>query len=83
MAPLAAKARLAAPITDAQVRLALSFLREMEPDMQELNAFQMRYNAFSSPRMACTGCTDIKIYDDDYFESSLSLYLTRKHDVPR
>ena len=38
---------------------------------------------FSSPRMACTGCTDIKIYDDDYFESSLSLYLTRKHDVPR
>ncbi|HCW0180112.1 TPA: DUF1198 family protein [Citrobacter freundii] len=43
------KARLAAPITDAQVRLALGFLREMEPDMLELNAFQMRYNAFFQP----------------------------------
>lgn len=43
------KARLAAPITDAQVRLALGFLREMEPDMQEINAFQMRYNAFFQP----------------------------------
>lgn len=43
------KARLAAPITDAQVRLALGFLREMEPDMQELNAFQMRYNVFFQP----------------------------------
>ena len=39
------KARLAAPITDAQVRLALSFLRELEPDLSELNAFQLRYNA--------------------------------------
>ncbi|GAS56944.1 hypothetical protein NGUA37_00007 [Salmonella enterica] len=36
------KARLAAPITDTQVRLALVFLREMEPDMQEINAFQLR-----------------------------------------
>lgn len=43
------KARLAAPITDAQVRLALGFLREMEPDIQKLNAFQMRYNAFFQP----------------------------------
>ncbi|CDL40653.1 probable membrane protein YPO2654 [Citrobacter freundii] len=47
------KARLAAPITDAQVRLALGFLREMEPDMQELNAFQMRYNAFFPARRWC------------------------------
>ncbi|WP_333495379.1 DUF1198 family protein [Kluyvera sp. CHPC 1.251] len=39
------KARLAAPITDAQIRLALSFLREMEPEISELNAFQHRYNA--------------------------------------
>lgn len=38
------KARLAAPITDAQIRLALGFMREMEPDPQELNAFQLRYN---------------------------------------
>lgn len=43
------KARLSAPITDAQVRLALGFLHEMEPDMQEINAFQMRYNAFFQP----------------------------------
>ncbi|HAT7505083.1 DUF1198 family protein [Citrobacter braakii] len=44
------KARLATPITDAQVRLALGFLREIEPDMQEFNAFQMRYNAFFQPK---------------------------------
>lgn len=43
------KARLAAPITDTQVRLALGFLREMEPNMQEINAFQLRYNAFFQP----------------------------------
>lgn len=43
------KARLAAPVTDAQLRLAMGFLREMEPDMQEMNAFQMRYNAFFQP----------------------------------
>lgn len=39
------KGRLAAPITDAQVRLAMSFLRELEPDFSELHAFQYRYNA--------------------------------------
>jgi len=43
------KARLAAPITDAQVRLALGFLRELEPDASELNNFQMRYNALFMP----------------------------------
>lgn len=43
------KARLAAPTTDAQVRLALSFLRELEPDVSELNNFQMRYNAMFLP----------------------------------
>ena len=43
------KARLAAPITDAQVRLALGFLRELEPDVAELNAFQMRYNTLFVP----------------------------------
>ena len=43
------KARLAAPITDAQVRQALAFLRELEPDMQEINAFQMRFNALFQP----------------------------------
>lgn len=39
------KTRLAAPITDAQVRLALGFMRELEPNVGELNAFQLRYNA--------------------------------------
>lgn len=39
------KSRLAAPITDAQVRLALGFMRELEPNAGELNAFQIRYNA--------------------------------------
>ncbi|WP_312691742.1 DUF1198 domain-containing protein [Kosakonia sp.] len=43
------KARLAAPVTDAQVRLALGFLRELEPDNAELNNFQMRYNALFMP----------------------------------
>lgn len=43
------KARLAAPLTDAQIRLALGFLRELEPDVPEINAFQMRYNALFMP----------------------------------
>ena len=43
------KARLAAPITDAQIRLAQGFLRELEPDIGELNAFQMRYNTLFIP----------------------------------
>ncbi|EEW7498606.1 DUF1198 family protein [Escherichia albertii] len=33
----------------AQVRLALGFLREIEPEMQDMNAFQMRYNALFQP----------------------------------
>jgi hypothetical protein len=49
LAPAAA-ARLAAPITDAQIRLALGFMREMEPDPQELNAFQLRYNQLFLPQ---------------------------------
>jgi len=43
------KARLATPITEAQVRLALGFLREMDADKQEINAFQLRYNALFLP----------------------------------
>lgn len=43
------KARLATPITDAQVRLALRFLRELEPDIADVNNFQMRYNAMFLP----------------------------------
>ncbi|MBU4684762.1 DUF1198 domain-containing protein [Cedecea davisae] len=44
------KARLAAPVTDAQVRLALGFLREIEPDWSEINAFQIRYNGYFQPQ---------------------------------
>lgn len=44
------KARMAAPITDAQVRLALSFLRELDLDIQEVNAVQRRYNEFFQPQ---------------------------------
>ncbi|URN99359.1 DUF1198 domain-containing protein [Leclercia adecarboxylata] len=43
------KARLAAPITDAQIRLALGFMRDMEPDPHDLNAFQLRYNQLFLP----------------------------------
>lgn len=43
------KARLAAPITDAQLRLTLGFLREMDLEMQELRDFQVRYNDLFQP----------------------------------
>lgn len=43
------KARLAAPITDAQIRMALGFMRDMEPDPYEFNAFQLRYNQLFLP----------------------------------
>lgn len=39
------KARLAAPITEAQIRLAQGFLLELEPDIQDFYLFQERYNA--------------------------------------
>lgn len=42
------KARLAGPLSDAQLRQAMGFLRELEPDMQELQLFQARYNALFS-----------------------------------
>lgn len=43
------KARLVTPVTDAQIRLAQGFLRELEPDRADLNNFQMRYNALFMP----------------------------------
>ncbi|WP_200551146.1 DUF1198 domain-containing protein [Kosakonia sp. LAM2021] len=43
------KARLATPVTDAQVRLAQGFLRELEPDRADLINFQMRYNTLFMP----------------------------------
>ncbi|WP_413725700.1 DUF1198 family protein [Sodalis sp. RH16] len=38
------KARLPAELTHKHVRLALSFLRELEPDADELAAYRLRYN---------------------------------------
>ena len=43
------KARLAAPITEAQIRLAQGFLRELEPEVSELHALQERYNTLFLP----------------------------------
>ncbi len=44
-----AKARLAAPITEAQIRLAQGFLRELDPDMSDLHNLQQRYNDLFLP----------------------------------
>ena len=51
------RARLASPLSDAQIRLAFSLLRELEPEMDEMKLFQQRYNAFyaehaAAPRLA-------------------------------
>ena len=43
------KSRLGAPITEAQIRLAQGFLRELEPEVSELHALQERYNALILP----------------------------------
>lgn len=43
------KARLPSELTSTHTRLALSFLRELEPDAEELSAFRQRYNALFSP----------------------------------
>lgn len=43
------KNRLATPITDAQLRLALSFLREMDLEMHDARDIQTRYNALFEP----------------------------------
>lgn len=43
------RARLATPITEAQLRLALSFFRETDLEMAELRDFQTRYNALFEP----------------------------------
>ncbi len=43
------KARLAAPITEAQIRLAQGFLRELDPDVSDLHNLQQRYNDLFLP----------------------------------
>lgn len=39
------KARLPTEISSEHLRLALVFLRELEPDAQEMHAFRLRYNS--------------------------------------
>ncbi|MBJ3813962.1 DUF1198 domain-containing protein [Shimwellia pseudoproteus] len=48
------KARLATPLTDGHIRLAMGFLRELEPDIGELKHFQARYNAQFTPDAGLT-----------------------------
>lgn len=43
------KANIPVEITHEQVRLALEYLRETEPDAQEMQAFRLRYNARFAP----------------------------------
>ena len=43
------KARLAAPISDAQIRLAQGFLRELDPELSDIALLQQRYNALCLP----------------------------------
>ncbi|WP_034946174.1 DUF1198 family protein [Erwinia oleae] len=43
------KAHLPAALSIGHVRLALSFLREIEPDAEEMHAFRQRYNARFAP----------------------------------
>lgn len=43
------KAYLPTELSAEHVRLALSFLREIDPDAQEMHAFRLRYNARYAP----------------------------------
>lgn len=43
------KARLSTELTHKHVRLALAFLRELEPEADELNGYRQRYNARFTP----------------------------------
>ncbi|MBV4366123.1 DUF1198 family protein [Erwinia sp. BNK-24-b] len=46
------EAWLPTELSGEHVRLALSFLRELEPDAQEMHAFRLRYNARFAPLAA-------------------------------
>ncbi|MDW8846032.1 DUF1198 family protein [Erwinia sp. MMLR14_017] len=43
------KAYLPLELSNEHVRLAMTFLRELEPDAQEMQAFRLRYNARFAP----------------------------------
>ncbi|MFU9137975.1 DUF1198 family protein [Erwinia tasmaniensis] len=62
------KANIPAEITHEQVRLALDFLRETEPEAQEMQAFRLRYNArFAPEALVIEG-----EYDNVYFLNTRS-----------
>ncbi|MGG2076296.1 DUF1198 family protein [Lelliottia nimipressuralis] len=52
------KARLAAPITDAQIRLALGFMREIEPIRRSSTLFSCAITACSCLKRAFFSCTE-------------------------
>lgn len=53
------KAYLPVELSSEHIRLALSFLSEMEPDAQEMHEFRLRYNArFATPDNSPMGGTD-------------------------
>lgn len=55
------KARLAAPITDAQVRLALGFCAKWSRTCRSLMRFRCAITPFSSPKMVCIGCIENQV----------------------
>ncbi|KOC89987.1 DUF1198 family protein [Winslowiella iniecta] len=56
------KAYLPTTLSSEHVRLALSFLREIEPDAQEMHAFRLRYNARFAPAEEGSGTQHDNIY---------------------
>ncbi|KGT91918.1 hypothetical protein NG99_15245 [Erwinia typographi] len=56
------KAYLPTELSNEHVRLALTFLRELEPDAQEMQAFRLRYNSRFSPQDDVIADTDSNVY---------------------
>jgi len=61
------KARLPSELTSTHTRLALSFLRELEPDADELSAFRQRYNAQFTARLDVDPAPNSNVYYLDSF----------------
>ncbi len=56
------KAQLPAELTPKQLRLALLFLRDMEPDPTELALFRQRYNALFAPAPETAAAANGNVY---------------------
>ncbi|WNN45443.1 DUF1198 family protein [Winslowiella toletana] len=59
------KAYLPTTLSSEHVRLALGFLRETEPDAQEMHAFRLRYNARFAPAETFTEAEHGNVYSID------------------